>query len=82
MNKWTPVRVEWIDSASQDAWENDPEKNTVIHCETVGYFLRQDDEQIVVTQNIADRDGDSESYSMTMAIPIVAVKKVTKLRAG
>lgn len=79
MNKWTPIRVEWIDASSSDQWESKPDENITLHCESVGYFLREDEHTLVFTQNIVDRGGLSEGYCMTMAVPKSTVKSISVL---
>ena len=70
--------VEWIDSESNDDWRDfsyfEKYIKDVARIRTVGYFLVEDDNYIIVVQN-----WDDINYSNSMKIPKTQIINVKKL---
>jgi hypothetical protein len=80
-----PVEIEWIDSCGRGRWEARQEyerwaDTTMVSHWSVGYFLKLTDKAIVIVQSWAKFSDDLESLSDAMAIPLIAVLQVRKLR--
>lgn len=77
MQKLKVVKIEWVDSCSGDNWEGfkESEEHTIAKCESVGYLLRKDKEQVQIVQNISDNG----HLCAQIAIPRGCIKKITYL---
>lgn len=75
------VEVEWVDSCTAGGWRSRAsylEEGPTI-CRTIGYLLHKDKQKIVVIQTQSSSTGH---VSDSMAIPVVAVKKMRVLKGG
>lgn len=74
------VKVEWVDSCSDDGWMNAAspraKEHTVSHCVSVGYLYKKDKEKVCIVQNTSD----TGSVGELMAIPRGCIKKITILK--
>ena len=76
-----PVRVDWLDAQSEDAWTPMAELalDTPPLIETYGLLIAADESCVVVVQNV---DRANESASCAMTIPLGMVTKITSLVTG
>lgn len=80
MEKWTPVRVTWVDSSGCGDWSHDYEDSTVFDCETVGMLIRRNEKEIVVALSVANKNAaHNEQCGHIMAIPMCAVTSIIEL---
>lgn len=73
------VEVEWIDSLGQHGWhphDADDDLLDELACRSVGYLVQDDTRGIVIIQSV-----QKDSRDNSIAIPRVAIQKVTRLRA-
>lgn len=80
-----PVEIEWLDSIGRGRWDSREEYERWVETAnashwSIGYFLKVTPDVIVIVQSWAVLAGDYESLSDAMAIPLVAVLQVRKLR--
>ena len=71
------VLVEWVDSFHLEAgwhWLEDLPERRLGHCHSVGWVIREDDEQISLSETISDV-GDSHQVSGIVTIPVCAITK-------
>ena len=76
MKKPKLVEVTWVDSAMTPGWKR---AGTVVEpseCRTTGYLTYKNKEVL----NIAMQVNDDGGFGEAMAIPIVCVRKIRKLR--
>lgn len=76
------VEVEWTDSCTEGGWNShsaylDRAQPTI--CRSIGYLLVKTKEKVVVVQTMSLSTGH---VSDSMAIPIVAVRKIRFLKGG
>jgi len=70
------VEIEWVDSASYDAWHRDDgEEYALVFCTTVGYLTREHADRLVVVQS----SNNAEQRAGVMIIPLACVRRVTVL---
>ena len=75
------VEIEWIDSCTSGGWRNHAsyvEEGPTV-CRTIGYLLHKSKEKIIVIQTQSASTGH---VSDSMAIPMVAVKRMRVLKGG
>lgn len=71
------VLVEWLDSNTVHGWDmSDGSDRSVAHCSSVGFLLREDDEQVTIAQSISTLG----SVMNTLTIPRPAVVRMKILR--
>lgn len=72
-----PVLVEWIDSAVTGGWNSkEAYKNPSDYsCVTVGILLNKTKDRIIIALNQS-----AHQYGEIIEIPLVAVKRIRKLR--
>lgn len=77
------VEVEWIDSSATHGWHNDSQHPRLSPCRSVGFVLRDDDEQILLAESLDETDPDPTTtiarFGCVTVIPRCAVKKVRDL---
>lgn len=82
--RWSLAVIKWVDSSSTDRWQHitRAEGISVCECESTGYVLVDNEEQIILALSCANRGTDDEQYIGTIAIPKVAVTKITKIKGS
>ena len=73
-----PVEVHWIDSCGHPGWrgEDEPSGDQVSRCMSTGYLLVKSQTEITLAQSL----GDNSSTASWITIPLVAVKRVRRLK--
>lgn len=76
------VQVRWQDAAGSDVWENysDLRQQETALIETVGYVLREDENELVLGMNIAAAPKEFKDFSMVMAIPRSAIRRLRRVK--
>ena len=69
------VEVTWVDSAGVEGWKSRDETTAPVRCRSVGYVVERNADKIVLAQSQT-----SEQINGLFAIPVVAVKKIRRLR--
>lgn len=76
------VEIEWVDSCTGGGWRSKSsyleDANPTI-CRSIGYLLQKDATRVVVMQTMSS---DTGHMSDSMAIPLVAVRKMRVLKGG
>lgn len=66
--------IKWLDSASYSGWNKPSDLLLRPHwCQTVGFFIHEDDESLTVAQNKCDEEG-AMPYGEFMTIPKVVIQ--------
>lgn len=74
MNKHPIVRVRWRDPTGYEDWRYADDPTPVFTVHTLGYLLRNDDEQVVIAASVSD-----EQFGSSIAIPTSVVDEITVL---
>lgn len=79
MKLHTPIEIEWLDSkGSYVVWQfKDEYDDDIGLMKTVGYFIKQTKEALIICQSISD-----DQYGKVFRIPLVSVKGITPLTKG
>lgn len=84
-NPWPIVVVEWLDSAGNANWmaAGKAQDMRLSHCVSVGFLMRNDDEQVVLSQSFdpptAGSDETVTNVMHLLCIPKIAVTNVRRL---
>ncbi len=72
------VRVEWVDSSSETGWQRKNHRCSggISYCESLGFIIRKNKREIALAQS----KSSIGSIAEVMTIPMVCVKKITKLK--
>lgn len=75
LKKWTPVLIEWVDSAGDDGrWRAVPKKSdTISGCTSIGFLLHITPEAITIAHT---RDKTNGHVMAVLSIPVTAVRNV------
>lgn len=74
--KYQPVIVNWIDSFGSSGWGKDPKEDYNLNCQTVGFLIRKSKDRVFLALNLAA----TGTIGDTIQIPLVAVKKIRRLK--
>lgn len=74
----TMVKVDWVDSCSDDAWQHESIalEHTVAPCSSVGYLLKKNKKEVSLSLSRSDLG----KVFMVLAIPRGCIKKITTLK--
>ena len=78
-----PVKVTWIDSCASNVWTYiDEEPSHNMQCESIGYLIRENNEEVLIALNVGLTNKVSteiSQYGCSICIPRVAVKEIKYL---
>lgn len=76
-----PIYVRWLDSAGSGGWHtlSDIPRELMV-CETVGWFVEQTDESIIVALNGVFDGTSSKPFGELIVIPLAVIEKRKWLR--
>jgi len=83
--KYPLVKIEWKDACLHDYWtkveELEDKKSHLTDVITVGYLLKDDEHEKIVSQSVADPEEDT-MVSASMCIPTSCVRDIIILEEG